>query len=123
MARANSRFPAVQPYYPEIDDEIIELAGVRGVAYPMEHGCRNRLAELVARVQVANVLLKNELCDLFKEFYRHDDWSSVLEAALRTGRNYPVLQLVARKMRLEVLEEKYFHPSPPSTDSFGNQSD
>ena len=123
MARANSTFPTVLPYYPEIDEEIIDLAAVRGVAYPMEHGCRHRPAEPGARAQVANVLLKNELCDLFKEFYRHDDWSSVLEAALRTGRNYLVLQLVARKMRLEVLEEKYLFPSPPSTDSFGNQSD
>ena len=120
MARANSRFPTVQLYYPENEEEINELAVVRGVAYPMDHGCRNWPAELVARHQIANILLKNELCDLFKEFYRHNDWSLVLEAVFRSGRNYPILELIARKIRVEVLEEKYYFPSLPSSDSFGD---
>ena len=123
MASGSARFPTVQLYYPEVDEEVNQLAVVRGAAYPMGNGCWNRPAEPVARAQVANVLLKNELCDLFKELYRHHDWASVLEAALRTGRGYPILGLIANRMRVEVLEEKYYFPSPPSSSDMGGESD
>ena len=123
MAGGSARFTTVQLYYPEVDEEVNQLAVVRGAAYPMGNGCRNRPAEPVARAQVANVLLKNEICNLFKEFYRHDDWALVLEAAFRTGRNYPILGLIASRMRLEVLEERYYFPSPPSSSDMGGESD
>ena len=46
------------------------MIGTSASSYPTGYSCKNHLVEPVARMHDNYVLLKNEIYDLFKEFYR-----------------------------------------------------
>ena len=81
------------------------MIGTSASSYPTGYSCKNHLVEPVARMHDNYVLLKNEIYDLFKEFYRQEDGGHALENSLRSGRSLPTQDFFAQKMRLEVLEE------------------
>ena len=77
MATANRRFPNVQDDYPDLEDALNRVTIVGGACFPMRNSYRNKPAEPLARAQANSILLKNVVYELFKTFYRHDDWAPV----------------------------------------------
>lgn len=123
MAAANRRFSNVQDDYPNLKDALNRLTIVGGAYFPMGNSCCNRPAKPLARSQAISILLKNEIYDLFKTFYRHHDWGAVVDNALSSGRYLPMLELIAGRMKDEIAEESAHSPSSPSFASSATLSD
>ncbi|XP_071922394.1 caffeoylshikimate esterase-like isoform X1 [Coffea arabica] len=126
MAAASQGFPNVQDDYLELEEELNRLTILGGACFPMGNSCHNRQAEPLARAQANSILLKNEIYDLFKQFYRHESWGFVLDSALVSGRSLPMLQLIASRMKADVEEQMLRQPISPSLESshsFYSQND
>lgn len=89
----------------------------------MEGPCQNRPAEPIARANANYLLLKNEIYDLFREFYKRDGWNFVLNSSLDGGMKFPILNLIAGKVRFDLAEDRYYMPSPSTFDNSEGYSD
>ena len=79
--------------------------------------------EPIARSRVTHLMLKNEICDLFRVLYREREWGLVLDSGLVGGRRLPMLELIASRIKFNVAEELLVLPCSPSFDSTGSNND
>nr|XP_027085843.1 uncharacterized protein LOC113707738 [Coffea arabica] len=123
MAHNDRVFSTVQDPCPELEEELSRLSIGSASAYPMPNSCRNRPAESVAQSQVTHLVLKNEICDLFRVLYKEREWGLVLDSGLVAGRRLPMLELIASRIKFDVAEELLFMSRSPSFDSTGSNND
>ena len=106
MEYTHNRFAVLRDLHP--DDEVmfnrLSLAGVVG-SLPGHNGdttCLNSSNRALAN----NILLRNEIYDLFKSFYRRSERIAVLDEVLGDIGEFPFLQIIAHRMQVEVEEQK-----------------
>lgn len=108
MEYSRNRFAVLRDLHPDIEVMFnqLSLAGVAGNL----RGCNgdNRSLNSSDRALANNILLRNEIYDLFKSFYRRSGRIAVLDEVLGDIGEFPFLQIIAQRMELEVQEFSVF---------------
>ena len=106
MDYSHNRFGVLRDLHPDVEVLFnrLSLAGVVGSL----GGFDGQNASLAGsdRASANNILLRNEIYDLFKKFYRKSSRAAVLDEVLGDIGEFPFLQIIAQRMELEVEEQK-----------------
>ena len=106
MDYSHNRFGVLRDLHPHVEVLFnrLSLAGVVGSL----GGFDGQNASLAGsdRASANNILLRNEIYDLFKKFYRKSSRAAVLDEVLGDIGEFPFLQIIAQRMELEVEEQK-----------------
>lgn len=95
----------VRDHYSDLVDRMNEMV-VDGSRVSNIETLQNGLSRSRIGEAVNVVMLRNEIYELFKHFYRFSEWTPILERALSVHGNLPFLRLIAERMRHEVVEEE-----------------
>ena len=106
MSYTDNRIGVLRDLHPDIEVMFnrLSLSDVRGNL--PGHTEDNGMLRGADRVLANNILLRNEIYDLFKCFYRHPEKARVLESTLGNIGELPFLQIIAGRMEVEVEEQR-----------------
>ena len=106
MDYTHNRIAVLRDLHPDIEVMLnrVSISGVLGNL--AGHSGDNGILSGADRLLANNILLRNEIYELFKSFYRHPEKARVLESALGDIGQLPFLQIIARRMEVEVEEQR-----------------
>ena len=106
MSYTDNRIGVLRDLHPDVEVMLnrLSLSGVRRnlAGHTEDNGMLSGADRLLAN----NILLRNEIYDLFKSFYRHPEKARATENTLENIGELSFLQIIAGRMEVEVEEQR-----------------